>query len=153
MGAILPTFIDPSAATAELQSLSAGLDQTNQAVLGCTSLDGATAQAWGTFYTTAHEYTTTEPGWLSPSAAAVYQQAQSYARQLYAWQKELQTAGCTLNFPVIDPDANPQVDQFLNALKYGAWIIGGIAAAYMIHAFAELIPERQQAPKSPPRKK
>jgi len=151
MGGLLPTFIDPAAATSQLTSLATNLDSTNNAVLSCTALSSTQAQAWNSFYMTASQWAkTTTPGWITPSSDAVYEQARVYARTLYAWQQQLQKAGCNLGIPVVDPDANPQVDQFLNALKYTAFVVGGLTGAYVLYSILQLIPP---PPREAPEKK
>jgi hypothetical protein len=81
--------------------LKAGLDGTNQSVVGCTGLDKNIAGAWTAFYAAGVSWCSEAANWINTGAQAT--QGQAIEQQLVAWQEKISGANCNLAVPIYTP--------------------------------------------------
>lgn len=113
--------------------LSQALTSTDIGVQACPLLPDSTRSEWNLFYASSKSWTQTASGFFS--AAGDANQGEGYENELFAWQKRLLAAGCSV--PNFDP--NPPSPPGSDLVKWGVVAIVAIAGAFVVSKVAEVV--------------
>jgi hypothetical protein len=139
MAVLFGAIVTRADAQAIQKRLLPGLVSTDQSVVACTALDGATRQAWRGWYLEAFWFVTT-PISFTDDINALIDRGKGYEKELYDWQSRLLATGCTLSAPRYEPPKELETPLEKYA-KWGLTLAGIGLGAYVVSVAAPVAVE------------